>query len=371
MTASGRRDKLPCAGCHGADIEASWGAACLRQAGLWPFKPALPVLRMNRAATRFTLKLLGRRELREAGGEVWVVSFNLGGEIGFLFCAGGCGPQVQVGDGGVVLVAENVLGGACEQSAGDFLGFGGLVGLWNRCDVLQIFLRQHARPVAEVAVLSAEDARAEFWSGIGRFAVVDAIDAFGEGAGGHGKRAAGSLGAHPNDHFPSWVLFELDEAVLGDVEEFVRLRVEGDDVVFPTAMISASGVGFEDDFGMAVVVEILTGHFFVEGDVETASAVDDVSFVIVDGGGADEFGEFGAVDRTQRNFVAVPEFAFEGLSWGRIGAAGDCGLGVGGDGLCGGGGDGGEDRGEDYQQCEVARARANSMGPNRGCGAGA
>ena len=268
-------------------------------------------------------------------------------------------------------MAENVLGGACEQSAGDFLGFGGLVGLWNRCDVLQIFLRQHARPVAEVAVLSAEDARAEFWSGIGRFAVVDAIDAFGEGAGGHGKRAAGSLGAHPDDHFPSWVLFELDEAVLGDVEEFVRLRVEGDDVVFPTAMISASGVGFEDDFGMAVVVEILTGHFFVEGDVETASAVDDVSFVIVDGGGADEFGEFGAVDRTQRNFVAVPEFAFEGLSWGRIGAAGDCGLGVGGDGLCGGGGDGGEDRGEDYQQCEVARAHANSMGPNRGCGAGA
>jgi hypothetical protein len=46
------------------------------------------------------------------GGEIWIVLFHRGGEIGFHFGAGGCGPEVEVGDGGVVLVAEDVLGGA-------------------------------------------------------------------------------------------------------------------------------------------------------------------------------------------------------------------------------------------------------------------
>jgi hypothetical protein len=85
--------------------------------------------------------------------------------------------------------------------------------------------------------------------------------------------------------------------------------------------------------GMAVVVEILAGHFFVEGDVEAAGAVDDSSFMVVDGCAADEYREIGAVDWTQRNFVAVPEFVFEGLGWGRVRAAGDFGFGVWGDGL--------------------------------------
>src|SRR5271168_1488563 len=96
---------------------------------------------------------------------------------------------------------------------------------------LAIFLRQHARPVAEIAVLGAEDAGAEFGRGVGEFAVVDAIDSFGEGPGGHGKGAAGSLGAHPDDHFSLRIFFELDCAVLGDVEKFVRSGVEGDHVV--------------------------------------------------------------------------------------------------------------------------------------------
>ena len=67
---------------------------------------------------------------------------------------------------------------------------------------------------------------------------------------------------------------------------------------------------------------------FVECDVESAGAVDDFPFAVVDGSGADEFGGFVAMHGAEGDFVAVPEFLFEGFCGERIGAAGDFGFGV-------------------------------------------
>jgi hypothetical protein len=76
---------------------------------------------------------------------------------------------------------------------------------------------------------------------------------------------------------------KIDRGSLANVEEFVRLRGERDNVIDPAAMRTSALIGLENHFCFAVAVKVRSGKVLVEDDAEPRCAEYDFPCPVVDG----------------------------------------------------------------------------------------
>jgi len=125
------------------------------------------------------------------------------------------------------------------------------------------------------------------------------------------------------------IFFKADSTWGVDVEELMRFRGEGNDVVGPAAVIAAARIGDEDDLRLAGSVEVLTGVLLVKNHAEPGSAKQHVAGLVVIGRGALVASALAVARRAERNLVSVPKFFRVGLVLrfrNAIGAAGELAL---------------------------------------------